>query len=137
MKWLRTMLRRRGVCPSSLTVPEHPLSKSVVPILSKINGSRVGKTLFLALVVIDENQVVISEDPSGFLRSLARKIRKTPEQAFDACIQCARTAELVGPWRFFIVDEVLMGVRQQRLMATHVLYRSRALPSTPSEGSDA
>lgn len=121
MKWLRNLLWRQAA--DDHVAPEHPLRKFIVPLLSKISGARAGKTVFLALVLINDKGVVISEDPGGFIRSLARRTKKSPEQVFEICVQCAREGVMVGPWRFFIVDEVLMGTRQQRLMASHVVYR--------------
>ena len=129
MRWLRNLFWRQTV--DDPVVSEHPLRRFIVPLLSKISGTRTGKTVFLALALINEKGVVISEDPGGFIQSLARRTKKSPEQVFEICVQCAREGVMVGPWRFFIVDEVLMGTRQQRLMASHVIYRSRSQSHMP------
>lgn len=102
------------------------MSKWVVPLLSELSKVKPHANLFLGLATIENGNFQIKEDPQGFLRSLGRMSKKSSHHVFYDCVECARKGELLGDWRFFVVEEVYMGTRQIRLMATYVAYRARS-----------
>jgi 6-phosphogluconolactonase/glucosamine-6-phosphate isomerase/deaminase len=57
------------------------------------------------------------EDPLGFIAGLASYLGRTPQQVYADCVACAQANIQLGAWRLFLVDEVFLGKRQQRLMA--------------------
>lgn len=96
--------------------------------LEELGKHKPNGALFLGLAEINNGQLKVVEDPIGFIRSLARTTRKSNHLVFEECVHCATEGALIGNWRFFVVEEMYMGIRQQRLMANYVVYRSRYQP---------
>lgn len=133
MKWLRKILKRRPRPDAPKC--DHKLSKWVGPILEELGKYRSNGTLFLGLAEINNGKLKVVEDPIGFIRFLARTTRKSNHMVFEECVHCAAEGALIGNWRFFVVEEMYMGIRRRRLMASYVVYRSRYQPRQESSNS--